>query len=86
MAVRLDWSSNESYMTKLKIVQSWNLKHRRNKLSEKFAEKLVKIEKNKQMFILYKKTHTIKLRHNDKYSIQCENCNNAKVCNYQYET
>ena len=70
MAVRLISSSNEPYMTKLKKLNLETLKDRRNKLSEKFAEKCVKIETNKQMFKLHKKTHTMKLRHNHKYAIQ----------------
>ena len=45
MALRLISSSNDSYMTKLKGLNIETLKDRRNKLSEKFAEKCVKIEK-----------------------------------------
>ena len=45
VGVRLISSSNESYMTKLKELNLETLKDRRNKLSEKFAEKCVKIEK-----------------------------------------
>ena len=67
MALRLISSSNDSYMTKLKGLNIETLKDRRNKLSEKFAEKCVKNETNKQMFEINKKTHTMKLRTNDKY-------------------
>ena len=68
--LRLISPSNESYMAKLKELNLETLKDMRKKLSEKFAEKYVKIKPNKKMFNLHKKTHRKKFRHNNKYTIQ----------------
>ena len=46
------------------------LKEKRNKLSEKFAEKCVKTESNKYMFDVNKNTQMMKLRHRDKYKVK----------------
>ena len=55
VAIRLISDSKESYKNVLKELNLETLKERRNKLSEKFAEKCVKSDKNKLMFEIKKK-------------------------------
>ena len=70
VAIRLISDSKESYKNVLKELNLETLKERRNKLSEKFAEKCVKSYKNKQMFEIKKRTHNLNLRNIDKYKVK----------------
>ena len=70
MAVRLISDSKESYKNVLKDLNLETLKDRRNKLSESFAEKCVKHDRNKVMFKKNKRIHKMKLRNVEKYRVK----------------
>ena len=70
MAIRLISDSKDAYQNVLKELSLETLKVRRNKLSETFAEKCLKNDKNKVILERNKRTHKMKLRNVEKYKIK----------------